>query len=92
MPVPPTVNDLRGWLKRPHTEDDAQIHQALVAVVSKWKAATGRTELQLTEEEYLAMRMEIAHVESFRGDDAITPQSPLFVETVRRMHNGNAVG
>jgi hypothetical protein len=36
--------------------------------------------------------MEIAHVESFRGDDVVTPQSPLFVETVRRMHNGNAVG
>lgn len=92
MPIPPTVSDLRGWLKRPHTEDDPEIAKALRAVVSRWKAATGRDELSLTEEEFMAMQMEVAQIEAFRGDDVMSPTSPTFVESVRRMHNGNAVG
>lgn len=96
--LPTTVADLRGWLKRPHTNDDPEIAVALRAVISKWKQATNRDELTLTEEEWLAIKMEVAHIEAFRGDDAIvgivggSPALPMFVETVRRMHNGNAVG
>ena len=90
--LPSTVADLRGWLKRPHTNDDPEIAVALRAVISKWKQATNRDELTLTDEEWMAIKMEVAHIEAFRGDDVVSPQSPMFVETVRRMHNGNAVG
>lgn len=95
--LPTTVADLRGWLKRPHTNDDPEIAVALRAVISKWKQATNRDELTLTEEEWMAIKMEVAHIEAFRGDDpmvisGVSVTAPMFVETVRRMHNGNAVG
>ncbi len=89
--IPVNVADLREWLKKPTREDDPQLASALRAALSEWEEATGRASADLSEIEWMAVRQRVAGMEAFRGDDIAEP-STRFVDTIRRMNNGNAVG
>lgn len=89
--LPPlSVAELRDWLKIPHREDDPAIHAAIRASVQHWCDTTGRTVAQMTEMEWMAVRMEAAGLVKFRGDDIVAPDR-RFVDIIRRAYNGTAV-
>lgn len=90
--VQPGLADVRAWLKRTHAEDDPAIAAALVASLSSWMAATNKLLKDITDEEWLAIRLQVGHIESFRGDDAITPEPHPFIQTMRRMHGTQSIG
>lgn len=91
-PLPPlTVAELRDWLKIPHNEDDPAINAAIRASVQHWTDATGRTVEEMTEMEWMAVRMEAAGMVKFRGDDVVS-RDTKFQDTVRRCYNGNSIG
>ena len=46
----------------------------------------------MTEEEWMAVRLQVGHLEAFRGDDAVTPEPHPFIQTIRRMHSDNSIG
>jgi hypothetical protein len=90
--IPTSLVDLREWLKIPHKEDDAALAASLRASLSAWESATGRNQATMTEEEYMAVRLTVGHLNGFRGDDTVTPEPHPFIQTIRRMHNANAIG
>jgi hypothetical protein len=40
----------------------------------------------------MAVRLTVGHLNGFRGDDTVTPEPHPFIQTIRRMHNANAIG
>lgn len=88
----PGLADVRAWLKRTHNEDDPAISAALTASLSAWMAATAKELNAITDEEWLAIRLQVGHIESFRGDDAVTPEPHPFIQTIRRMHGSQSIG
>jgi hypothetical protein len=90
--IPTNLVDLRAWLKKPHNEDDPAIAAGLRAALSAWESATGRAPEDMTEEEWMAVRLQVGHLEAFRGDDAVTPEPHPFIQTIRRMHSDNSIG
>lgn len=90
--IPTNLVDLRAWLKKPHTEDDPAIAAALRAAISAWEGSTGRAAKDITEEEWMAVRLQVGHLDGFRGDDVSTPEPHPFIATVRRMHSENSIG
>ena len=88
----PGLADVRAWLKRTHNEDDPAISDALTASLSAWMAATAKPLNAITDEEWLAIKLQVGHIESFRGDDAVTPEPHPFIQTIRRMHGTQSIG
>lgn len=88
---PLSVAELRAWLNIPHREDDPALHAAIRASVAHWCDATGRTVAEMTEMEWMAVRLEAAGLVKFRGDDIVAPDR-RFIDLVRRAYNGNGVG
>lgn len=91
MATVPTVPEARAWLKIPHEQDDSEIAAAIAAAWSEHQTATGRTALELTDVEKMALLERVANLIGYRGDDAVSPSS-WFTDAVRRMFNPNAVG
>lgn len=89
--IPVTVADLREWLKKPTREDDPALAAALRAALDEWESATGIASEGMSEIQWMAIRQRVAGMEAFRGDD-VAEVSTKFVDTIRRMHNSNAVG
>lgn len=93
MPViPTTLDDVRQWLKKGHREDDPAIAASLRAAVSMWEAATNRGTAEMSEEEWMAIRLQVGGLEPWRGDDAVTPEPHPFIQTIRRMHSDQSIG
>jgi hypothetical protein len=55
-------------------------------------AATAKELNAITDEEWLAIKLQVGHIESFRGDDAVTPEPHPFIQTMRRMHGTQSIG
>lgn len=91
MAAVPTVAEARAWLKISHTEDDPQLSAAIAAAWSEWQLATGRTTVDLTDMERLALLERVGNLYAFRGDDLVSPSS-WFTDTIRRMVNPNSIG
>lgn len=87
----PTVAQARDWLKIPHTQDDAGLSIMIDAAFAEWQDATGRNEVEMTPAEFAGLLERVGNQYGFRGDDSVGP-STWFVDTIRRMHNPNAVG
>jgi len=90
--IPTTLDDCRAWLKKSHREDDVAVAAALRAAISMWEAATNRGVALMSEEEWMAIRLQVGGLEPWRGDDAVTPEPHPFIQTIRRMHSDQSIG
>ena len=90
--IPTTLDDCRAWLKKSHREDDVAVAASLRAAVSMWEAATNRGVAVMSEEEWMAIRLQVGGLEPWRGDDAVTPEPHPFIQTIRRMHSDQSIG